>query len=280
MTKYLIGFSVLLLAVWMAYRSFSGSQGQAPEEDVNESIMEAAHEMAETVKAEDPVKMPLPEDVGEGPLPLFIGATWRYRVTDSRDTEGPRTFVLKIERAPERDEEGIASAGFEGEAKSFPVTDHDGDQRIAGLGFWAPLDFTDASESQLEGETFPRWVRLIDGAAWELWTEAEVTYRLANKKGLTKPHRGIAKARHRALAGKAETLTVPAGTFNARRIEWTSRVEIRTDDRPVLMPLTTEPYRRETMWIVPGVGIVKRSISFLVGEGKGSVLLELLSGPK
>ena len=126
----------------------------------------------------------------------------------------------------------------------------------------------------------PERARFIDGAVWELRSEREVAYQIADKSGLAKTRTGHAKERHRALARKLETITVPAGRFDARRVDWISRIEIRTDDRPVLMPLTTAPYRKETMWVMPGIGIVKREISFLEGQGKGTVVFELVSGPK
>jgi hypothetical protein len=282
MTKYLIGFAVLLLAGWTAYRAFGNLQGKKPsDENLNDAIMSAAREMAgDDAPNSKAVDLTLEAEQGDGPMPLFIGAEWKYRVTDSREAGMPRTYLLKLDKAPDNGTVGMLSAGFDGAVHSYPVRDRDGDQRIDGLGYLSPPMFGDGKNAEVEGETLPRRTRFIEGAAWELRSRRPVTYELADKHGLAKPHTGIAEERHRALAGKIESIAVPAGKFDARRVDWISRIEIRTDNRPVLMPLTAEPYRKETMWVVPGIGIIKREISFLTGQGVGKVVFELVSGPR
>ena len=124
MTKYLIGVAVLLVAGWTAYRAFSNLHAKDEPSD-----------LSETVDPPPVVEASSDEEAAAGPgvLPLFVGATWTYIVTDSRDTEGPRTFVLKVDRAPEAAVAGMSEAGFEGAMKPYPLTDADGAARIDGL---------------------------------------------------------------------------------------------------------------------------------------------------
>lgn len=280
MLKYLVGLVVLLGAGVLAYGTYGRFHPDEAVLQINTEILRAAERMHLAQDTASDALPIVPEgEVGDAAVPLFIGALWRYRSADSREPNTPRTWLFTVNRAPDAATPGISSAGFEGKSEVASIVDRDGDLRLDGLGFFAPPVFTDVPPVQVEGETLPRNLRIVEGAVWELRIRRKVTYQIATPKGETKERKGEATERHRALAGKLETVTVPKGKFNARRIDWLSRLELKTEGRPVLMPLTTEPYRKETMWVVPGIGIVKRSISFLTEEGKGTVLLELESGP-
>jgi hypothetical protein len=69
---------------------------------------------------------------------------------------------------------------------------------------------------------------------------------------------------------------VPAGRFSARRIDWTSRIELAAGARPVLDPLTAEPFRTEVMWVAEGVGIVRRRVEHSIPT-KAVVTFDLVS---
>jgi hypothetical protein len=106
----------------------------------------------------------------------------------------------------------------------------------------------------------------VEGAVWTLRTEARINHRYLDKDGLRREQAAEAVQTDRAQVGKYEWVSVPAGRYNALRVQWLSRIAVKTKGRPVLERLTTEPYRREEMWISPGIGIVKRSIEYLNHE--------------
>ena len=105
-----------------------------------------------------------------------------------------------------------------------------------------------------------------------------MVYRYTDAKGREVEERARATERDRAQAGKFEALVVPAGRFGAHRIEWLSRVAIKSEGRPVLAYLTTEPYRKETMWLAPGIGIIRRNIVYILdGKVKHTIQFNLLN---
>ena len=217
-------------------------------------------------------------ECGDALLPLFPGAKWQYRLARNADPGKAETWVFTVDRPPSEGAEGISSAGPPEKLRSYPLISNGGDLRLDGLGFLAPHAYLESSVVRVEGEALPGAKRFFEGALWELRVQREVTYRsAANKRGILSDRRGLAEEHHRALAGELETVRVPAGTFRARRVSWTSRVNLRTDGRPVLMPLTSAPYRTETMWVTPCVGIVKRRITFVLENE--TVLLELYTSP-
>ena len=65
-----------------------------------------------------------------------------------------------------------------------------------------------------------------------------------------------------------ERIVAPFGHFETRPVSWLSRLEIKIDGRPVLETLTTEPFRRETVWLAEGYGIIRRQIEYLGVEKK------------
>jgi hypothetical protein len=81
----------------------------------------------------------------------------------------------------------------------------------------------------------------------------------------------------RAQAKHAERIATPLGIFDTRKVIWLSRVKIKVKGRPLLEKLTSEPYRRETMWIAAGYGIIRRKIEYLGDkQSKKSVLFDLI----
>ena len=214
---------------------------------------------------------------GNALLPLFPGAKWQYRLARGADPGNVETWVLAVDRPPSAGAEGISSAGPPEKLRSYPLVSDGGNLRLDGLGFLGAPSFVESTILRVEGETLPRAERFFEGAAWELRVQRKVTYRITNKQGKVLERTGLAEERHRALAGEVDTVRTPAGTFHARRISWTSRVNLRTHGRPVLIPLTSAPYRTETMWVAPCVGVVKRRITF--AEETETVLLELYAAP-
>ena len=214
---------------------------------------------------------------GSALLPLYPGGRWAYRTADDGDPGSAKTWEMVVTRPPMDGADGTMRCGAEPASTTFPLVNNDGNLRIDGLGYLAPLEFEEMKNVVFDGETLPRQTRFIEGGVWEFRIRRDVAYRIADKDGILEKQRGVAEERHRALAGPLETVRVPAGTFEARRIGWTSRVKLRTGNRPVLTSLTAAPYRTETMWVVPCVGIVKRRITFV--QENRTVLFELNAGP-
>jgi hypothetical protein len=109
-------------------------------------------------------------------------------------------------------------------------------------------------------------------------TSSRIIHKYQDKFGIQQEQMAKAVQKDRAKAGKFESVEVPAGRFNAYCIRWRSRISIKVKGRPVLEALTTEPYRRETMWISPGIGIVKRIVAYLKnGRVTDHIVFELVS---
>jgi hypothetical protein len=208
-------------------------------------------------------------------MPLVPGNTWIYKVVGSERLVPNETWTFKIISAPEGEEPGLAEVGFGQERHEAKIWLDGESLRFDGLPFMEPTEFLGNRPAAVNGAFLPAAVQILQDAVWNLDFERDVTYRYRDKRG--KPHSMPAKAkeRARATAHQREVVVTPAGPFNAWRVSWVSRIEIAAKGRPVLQELTAEPYRRETMWIAPGVGVVSRNIDYS-GVREGQVSIDLV----
>ena len=206
-----------------------------------------------------------PEPSGGELLPLRGGAQWTYRVSGSPDLASADSLIIRIVKEPEGRTPGLVETVFGDSHSLNPIVKKQGIQ-YGGFPFIAPRELADTRPIRLEGITLPKRAQMIDGAVWTEIQHRKLVYRYKDNRG--KPHalKADATITNRANARPFETVAVPAGRFGAYRIEWIGRVEIEAGARKILEHLTAEPYRRETMWVSPGVGIVKREINFLEAD--------------
>jgi len=195
-------------------------------------------------------------------LPLTRGSTWEYRVT------GPPVFVknpkwsMTLVSLPSGDNPGTVTVGFAGAERKANIWLQEGGVRFDGLSFMEPLEFLENRPLTLEGFLLPIQESILMHGLWVQRSTREVIYRFRNKKNKDIEMPAAATQTDRAHIKDQEFMTVPAGTFKSWRIAWLSRIEIKADDRPVLKNLTSEPFRNETMWIAPGIGIIRRKIRY------------------
>lgn len=196
-------------------------------------------------------------------FPVDPGTEWVYRVVGPEDLVPDDTWTLRIISEPDGDRPGLVESGF-GDTRTLDVfTLRKGSVVFEGLPFFEPSELVGLRPSTMGGELVPHMDRVIQGAVWTKESEREIIYKYHDSRG--RPHEQKARARQkdRASVGDFDTVVTPAGKFGAHRIEWLSRVAIQTQGRVVLGHLTTAPYRKETMWLAPGVGIVVRDIDYL-----------------
>jgi hypothetical protein len=209
-------------------------------------------------------------------LPLVPGTTWVYTVTGPDRLVPSDTWTMRIVSAPRDGQAGRVEAGFGNRLKLFDIYEAGGGVRFEGLPFFEPIEFNGIPPRSYEGELLPHAARVVEGAVWTKSSKREILYKYTDKKGRPFEARAKATQRDRARASKFETVVVGAGRFGAHRVEWLSRVAIKTKGRSVLAYLTTEPYRREVMWLAPGIGIVSRNISYVSrGTDVESILFNL-----
>jgi hypothetical protein len=198
-------------------------------------------------------------------FPLVPGMAWTYRVTGPDKVVPSANWVQRVVSEPEGDSPGIVEVGFEGKRTIARLYENRGALLFDGLPFTEPLEIGGAAPAAMRGELFPQAVRVLEGAVWSMISTRQILHKHRDKEGNVKQQTAVARQKDRAQVKRFETVVVPAGRFGAHRIDWLSRVDIKADGRPVLEELTTEPYRRERMWVAPGFGIVKRVINYLRG---------------
>ncbi len=196
-------------------------------------------------------------------FPVEAGTEWVYRVVGPEELVPHDTWTLRIVSEPDGHRPGLVESGFGDERTLDVFTLRSGSVVFEGLPFFEPTELAGLRPNAAGGELIPHMDRVIQGAVWTKESDRDIVYKYTDNRG--KPHEQEARARQRdrASVGDFETVVTPAGRFGAHRIEWLSRVSIETKGRVVLGHLTTEPYRKETMWLAPGVGIVVRDIDYL-----------------
>jgi hypothetical protein len=225
-----------------------------------------------------------PADVSAGlhqVFPLEAGTTWVYRVSGLSTLGTSDTWTMRVIAEPLGNQPGLIESGFGTNLTVSRVWLDYGAIRFAGLPFVEPLDLTGGIPSTVTGKLVPHPKAMIEEAVWTMETQRDVVYRYKDEKEKSYELAAVASQQDRARVIGFESIIVPAGSFGAHRIQWRSRIEIETKDdaktRTVLERLTTEPFRRELMWVAPGIGIVRREIDYReMFRGKEVIVFELI----
>lgn len=212
---------------------------------------------------------------GSSAFPLVEGARWIYHVEGPKALVPSNEWTMELRALPSAAGPGEIAAGFGEEREAFPVWDDGGRVRFAGLPFTAPLEFSKNVPISVEGSLFPAGGLIPEGASWEQVMVREVVHEMATEKGRPEGVPARCVETDRALAAELADVVVPAGTFPARRVDWTCRVELFRGKRPILDPLTAKAFRTEIMWIADGVGIVRRRVEHAF-PSKAIVVFDLL----
>jgi hypothetical protein len=201
-------------------------------------------------------------------LPLIPESKWVYWVSGHEDLVSEQKWTMEVVTAPDEKGQGVLEVGFEDHRSRADVWLANGSIKIDGLPFVEPERFLGNRSEKVIGEFLPLADRIIDDAVWIHQYQREAIYDYYNRKG--RPVKALATVlqKDRAKASGLEKILTRAGTFQALRVLWLSRVEITVKGRPVLEKLTTEPYRKEIMWLAPGYGIVRREIEYIGDETK------------
>ncbi|MCP4678824.1 MAG: hypothetical protein GY854_25720 [Deltaproteobacteria bacterium] len=201
-------------------------------------------------------------------FPLIEDSIWTYNVTGNKKLIPGETWTMRVVKAPSADRSGILEVGFDGSHNLINIWREDGSIRLDGLPFVEPIEFFGNRATAVTGEFLPHPDRMVEDAVWNHDFKRNILYSYRDDNG--NPHEilGQALQRDRAKAEGVSHVVVPAGRYEAYSVSWISRIDIKADKRVVLEQLTAEPYRRETMWVVPGIGFVKREIHFQGKENR------------
>jgi hypothetical protein len=214
-------------------------------------------------------------DVPHQLLPVVAGSRWVYQVSGPKHLAPEPTWTLVIDRPPTVDEPGKIRVGFGETLEERDLWLDDGALRLDGLPCVEPLEYIGNRPRKVSGVLLPARSAIIAGATWTVVYERKVTHAMRDDRGRVIERKATAVQRDRATMKEIHEVSVPAGRFDALRIEWSGRVEVKVGKRPVLDGLTLEPFRAETTWFAPGIGLVRRRVSY-TGSVKDSVTFNLL----
>jgi len=203
-------------------------------------------------------------DVPHPLFPLVVGVEWVYAVDGPEKWVPAEQWTMKVIRAPMGDEPGEISAGYSGNLTGYPVRLEKDGLLFAGLPLMAPPAYLSNPPGELTGTLLPATRYIIPDGVWSFQITRELDYQsmIENRKIVVEKARAIEV--DRALVTGLIDVVVPAGIYKAWRVDWISRIEMKAGKgRDVLARLTTEPYRKDAMWFAPGVGLVKRRVSFM-----------------
>jgi hypothetical protein len=207
-----------------------------------------------------PERAPGPTSAPSTAFVVAVGSAWVYHVEGPGELVPDNRWTLEVRSLPDGEAPGEVAAGFGAERLTYPLWIEGGAIRLAALPFVEPLELRGTRPTAVEGILVPSRGAFGEGAVWSQRYERGGEHEMTNAKG--KPARVAVQGvqNDRALAGEQAVITVPAGSFPARRVDWTGRIELAAGARPVLDPLTAAPFRKEVMWIATGVGIVRRRV--------------------
>jgi hypothetical protein len=228
----------------------------------NRALLNSKLEPDTTIFGIEPGAAEPTQDIPHEYMPLVPGSSWVYRVSGPKNFALGDTWAMKIVSSPREGEPGIVQVGFDDKKETANVWLDGAALRFDGLPFNEPVEFLGNRPTATTGEFLPAGERIGPGAVWIHETRRDVTYQYRDERGKPTDLKAQAKQKDRALAQEFETITVPAGNFSGWRVAWISRIEISAKGRPVLKELTLEPFRKETMWLVSGIGVVKRKIDY------------------
>lgn len=194
--------------------------------------------------------------------PLVAGSRWVYHVSGPREIVPSNEWTIEVVAAPAGDEPAELRAGYGTDLSPCRAWLQGEALRTDAWPFIEPAEYFGNRPTRVTGVFLPDPAVVVGGAVWGLELDRTVPYRFRDGRGRPREVAASARQRDRAQAGEEDDVIVPAGRFTARRIEWLSRIQIEAQGRPVLVELAAEPYRRESMWVSEGTGIVKRRITF------------------
>jgi len=256
-------FAALAVAVLLPVGQRDGEEaGEPPRDGGSIEIIEGAPEDGPARVRRGGGEAAPTDDLERDLMPVVPGARWTYRVEGPRDLVPDSKWTMKIATAPEGDEPGSVEVGFGDRLElSRMWLDERGSLRFDGLPLTEPPDFLGDRPREVEGALLPAISLIGKGAVWRHVYRRDVVYRYRDKKGRLHEDEAEGIQTDRANMWDFEDVFVPAGRFRCHRISWIGRIELRVDGRPVLTELTADPYREETTWFAPGVGLVRRRIS-------------------
>ncbi len=204
-------------------------------------------------------------------FPLKLNSEWKYLVNGSKDLVNDTLWTIKVKREPSLDLPGILLIGFGSFLQERSVSkSKTGGIIFDGLPFIAPFSFLNNRPINVEGEFLPSKQAVIKGAMWKFIYFRNLSYRSRNSDDKIVDENADSVQTDIVTVKDREKIIVPAGIFkNAIRVEYLSRLEMKAKGRrSVLNPLTVKPYRRDTIWFAPGIGMVKRRVSYINQKGK------------
>ncbi|MBN2525908.1 MAG: hypothetical protein JXR76_05895 [Deltaproteobacteria bacterium] len=216
---------------------------------------------------EEPPLQPL-RGVPHPLFPLVKGVRWVYLVSDSSGLAPASQWSLEIVEVPGDDTPGRVEMGFGDQLHIRDIHFSEDGVQLFDLPFSAPLDYVNSTSYQYEGHWLPPEPYLVDDAVWKYTYRRKIKYRSQNKHREIVEEDAVGVQTERATMKRQEKVVVPAGVFQSYLVSYGSRMEILagTERRKVLQKLTTEPFRRETVWFAPGVGMVRRRITYNTPE--------------
>jgi hypothetical protein len=201
-------------------------------------------------------------DVPHALMPIVPGSSWTYRVAGPPHLTPADSWTMSIETAPADGEPGAIEVGFGDARERRSIWLEGGALRTDALPLVEPMEFLGNRPERVLGSLLPSPAAVVVGAAWTAEYERKVLHKITDDRGKTHERKALARQKDRAIAQDVHEVDVPAGRFDARRIEWMGRVSISVGKRPVLDGLTSEPFRSETTWFAPGIGMVKRRVAY------------------
>jgi len=163
---------------------------------------------------------------------------------------------------PTANEPGRLMAGYDDDRLPAQFWFEGEDVRTDVWPLTEPVDFMHNAVEVAQGAFLPNPAIIGKGAVWEEVLHRKVVHQFRDVRGRFRQSDALAIQTNRANVDMYRDVTVPAGPFQAFGIKWISRVAIEVDKRPILLDLTSKPYRKETMWVARGIGVVRRSIAY------------------
>ncbi|MCS7012001.1 MAG: hypothetical protein NZL98_11575 [Anaerolineales bacterium] len=236
------------------------------------SLPDASSEDATATPFQEPTATMTEESLPAGPCdnPLFpvrLGATWEYHIiSDIPDTFTRRIVEVSATGFTEQDvfQSGVTRTG------QWACSEGNLIMLIpSGGGFASSVsgDNIDAQfiTSGFEGITLPVEIRTGDSWTFRLVYEGEI--RIGEIRSPGKNEMTL-----NCQAGQVETITVPAGTFQARRITCETIMNVTITYLPDQPPMTLSFTSIDDSWMAEGVGLVK-SVSTTEGMTATTELL-------
>lgn len=197
-------------------------------------------------------------------FPIAVGSIWEYRVTGSEDLVQDETWSMQIDSLPTKDKPGEVKVGFGKNLDTRKIWIQGETIRTDAMPFVEPLRFFGNAPTEVSGTFLPAAKYIIEGAVWKQIFQRKLLYDSRDKQGKVHVEDATAVQSDRAFVHKSENIITPVGVFEALKITWLGRIEIKAkkNNRRVLVDLTAAPYREDTIWIASGIGIVRRTISY------------------